>query len=259
MRTPLWILCWRWSAANPKRSPASGAISTAWSSCEALVAVPQCALCPARHLAAPRCSLCARALRPLYMWWAVGGPHASACRIAEAGVAWLARSSPPRVPASHPPPTAQRGTSLRLDAPCVRAPCARCTRGGLSGALMRQHAQWQGLAWRSRLAAAPRECRLSDCSTDVCSSAISLRLSAPCVHAPCARCTCGGLSGALMRQPAQWQGLAWRGWLAAAPHVYRARQAPPPPPSAGPRPPPGRPLFRAPAPPRTRVGDRGPR
>ena len=44
-----------------------------------------------------------------------------------------------------------------------------------------------------------------------------------CVSAPRARFTCGGLSGALMRQPAQWQGLAWRGWLTAAPRVCRQR------------------------------------
>jgi hypothetical protein len=49
-------------------------------------------LCPAWDLAAPRRSLCARALRPLYMWWAIGGPHASARTMAEAGVACLARS-----------------------------------------------------------------------------------------------------------------------------------------------------------------------
>ena len=118
---------------------------------------------------------------------------------------------------------------FRSNASCVRAPCARCTRGGLSGALMRQHAQWQGLAWRSRLAAAPRVCPLRVRPPPCAQRGTSLRLGAPGVRAPCARCTCGGLSGALMRQPAQWQGLAWRGWLAAAPRVYPLRVRPPPP------------------------------
>ena len=59
-----------------------------------------------RHLAAPQCYLYARDLRPLYMWWAIGGPNASACSIAGPGMTWLARSGPPRVPLARqtPPP-----------------------------------------------------------------------------------------------------------------------------------------------------------
>ena len=109
----------------------------------------------------------------------------------------------------------------------MRAPCARCTCGGLSGALMRQPAQWQGLMWRCWLAAPYRVCPLRSDPPPPAQRGTSPRLSAPCVRAPCARCTCGGLSGALMRQHAQWQGLAWRGQLTAAPCVCLIRIRPP--------------------------------
>ena len=101
-----------------------------------------------------------RALRLLYLWRAIGGPCATACRIAGPGVAWLARNGPLRVLAARetPPHTAQRGASPRLGTPCVRAPCARCTYGGLLGVFLRQPAQLQGLAWRGWLAVAPRVC-----------------------------------------------------------------------------------------------------
>ena len=111
---------------------------------------------PVRAATAPTCARCALAPSPLpaaaprrasallvCTSYVIRGPKASACTMAGPGVAWLARSGPPRVPLARQtfPHCAQRGTSLRLGAPGVRAPCARCTCGGLSGALMRQPAQ----------------------------------------------------------------------------------------------------------------------
>ena len=98
----------------------------------------------ARHLAAALHPLVANAGRSLCTQWPVWGSDASAFTIAGPDVSWWAHSGPPRVPLARqtPPPCAQRGTSLRLGAPCVRAPCAHCTFGGLSGALMSQPAQW---------------------------------------------------------------------------------------------------------------------
>jgi len=87
--------------------------------CPLRAAPPSPPLCPARHLGAPRCSLCERALRLLYMRWAIEGVYASACTMAGPSVAWLARSGPPRVPAARetPPPLpseAPRRASLLL-------------------------------------------------------------------------------------------------------------------------------------------------
>ena len=77
--------------------------------------------CPARRVAAPRYSLCACALRPLYMWWAIGGLFASACAMAGPSVAWLARSGLPRVLARvRPLPSAARRRASVLPV-CVRS------------------------------------------------------------------------------------------------------------------------------------------
>ena len=100
-------------------------------------------LCPAWHLAAPRCSLCARTPRPLYMWWAIGCPNASACTMVGPGVAWLARSGLQGVPAARqPPPLCPRGTSPQLCTPWLRTPSACCARSGQTVALMCGLVQW---------------------------------------------------------------------------------------------------------------------
>ena len=100
-------------------------------------------LCPAWHLAAPRCSLCARALRPLYIWWAIGGPNESACTMVGPGVAWLARSGLQGVPAARQPPLlCPRGTSPQLCTPWLRTPSACCARSGQTVALMCGLVQW---------------------------------------------------------------------------------------------------------------------
>ncbi len=240
---------------------------------------PSPPLCPARHLGAPRCSLCERALRLLYMRWAIEGVYASACTMAGPSVAWLARSGPPRVPAARetPPPLpseAPRRASLLLvcarPAPAVHvagyrmplcvslhngrawrgvvgsqcvgaretpptlpsaAPrrtslllmCARPApalhvagyRGPLCDSLQNGRA-WRGVVGSQR----PPACvGARETPPPTAQRGASPRLGTPCVLALCARCTCGGLSGVFLRQPAQWQGLAWRGWLAAASRV----------------------------------------
>ena len=111
-----------WARSGPPRVPASHQTPPP--------------LCPARHLAAPRCSLCARALRRLYMWWANGGPNASACTMAGPGVTWLTRSGPPRVPLARqtPPPVHSVAPRCALVLPVCARPAPTVHVAGYRGA-----------------------------------------------------------------------------------------------------------------------------